>query len=183
MSNKATRADNQQERLLRIGWIVGFVDGEGCFSVNFVKQTDRKETNRIRRGYKTGYQIFHEFAVVQGKSSLRSMKALRDFFRVGALYINRRTDNHKEHLYRYTVRRREDLLNVIIPFFKKYSLRTAKQKNFALFARCMKDIAKGRHLTTEGAIKIALMSQNMNHKRDRAELIKILRNQTSDKRF
>ena len=182
MSKKAPRAENQQERLLRIGWIVGFVDGEGCFSVNFVKQSDRNETNRIRRGYKTGYQIFHEFAVVQGESSLQCLQALKDFFGVGALYINRRNDNHKEHLYRYTVRRREDLLNVIIPFFKKYSLRTAKQKNFVIFARCMKEIEKGKHLTTNGAIKIALMSQNMNHKRDRTELIKILRNQTSDKR-
>ncbi len=29
--------DNQQERLKIIGWIVGFVDGEGCFSVSFIK--------------------------------------------------------------------------------------------------------------------------------------------------
>ncbi len=54
-------ADNQQERL--IGWILGFVDGEGCFSINFTKQPDRQELYRIRRGYKTGYQISHNFAV------------------------------------------------------------------------------------------------------------------------
>ena len=28
-------ADNQQERLVRIGWILGFIDGEGCFSIGF----------------------------------------------------------------------------------------------------------------------------------------------------
>jgi len=38
-----TCADNQQERLIKIGWIVGFVDGEGCFSINFIKQNDKKE--------------------------------------------------------------------------------------------------------------------------------------------
>ncbi len=43
MSNKVDHADNQQERLMMIGWIVGFVDGEGCFTVNFVKQPDRKK--------------------------------------------------------------------------------------------------------------------------------------------
>jgi hypothetical protein len=30
-SDKSSAADNQQERLIKIGWIVGFVDGEGCF--------------------------------------------------------------------------------------------------------------------------------------------------------
>jgi len=74
MSNKVDHADNQQERLMMIGWIVGFVDGEGCFTVNFVKQPDRKEKNRIRRGYKIGVQVSHEFAVTQGESSLDSLK-------------------------------------------------------------------------------------------------------------
>jgi hypothetical protein len=35
-SDNPTDADNQQERL--IGWITGFVDGEGCFSIHFVRQ-------------------------------------------------------------------------------------------------------------------------------------------------
>ena len=62
-SKKVSQAENQQERLMNIGWIIGFVDGEGCFSINFIKQSDRKEKTRIRKGYKTGFQIGHEFAV------------------------------------------------------------------------------------------------------------------------
>ena len=182
MRNKATRAGNQQERLITIGWIVGFVDGEGCFSLGLVKQRDKKEKNRIRRGYRTGYQVFYEFAVTQGESSLASLQALKEFFKVGALYPNVRYDNHKENLYRYTVRRREDLLRVIIPFFQKYPLRTTKRKNFDLFARGMEEIEKKNHLTSSGMIRLARMSQRMNHRRDRSELIRILRNQTSDKR-
>ena len=93
-SKNASLADNQQERL--IGWILGFVDGEGCFSIGFVKQPNRKEAKRIRRGYVTGYQIVHEFAVTQGAKSLDSLKELKSFFKVGDIYINRRHDNHKE---------------------------------------------------------------------------------------
>ena len=34
-SDNPSGADNQQERLVRAtGWMVGFVDGEGCFSVS-----------------------------------------------------------------------------------------------------------------------------------------------------
>ena len=181
MSNNATRAGNQQERLIKIGWIVGFVDGEGCFSLGFVKQSNRQEKSRIRKGYKTGYQVFYEFAVTQGESSLESLQTLKDFFGVGALYENKRYDNHKEHLQRYTVRRRDDLLKVVIPFFEKYRLQTSKRKNFDLFAKGMREIEKGNHLTTKGIIKIARMCEMMNHRKDKSKLIKILRNQTSDK--
>ena len=41
-------ADNQQERLIKTGWVIGFVEGEGCFSIGFIKQPDRES----RRGYK-----------------------------------------------------------------------------------------------------------------------------------
>ena len=181
MSKKVSRAENQQERLIKIGWIVGFVDGEGCFSLGFVKQSNRQEKDRVRKGYKTGCQVFYEFAVTQGESSLESLQALKDFFGVGALYENKRYDNHKEHLQRYVVRRREDLLNVIIPFFQKYQLQTSKRKNFELFVQGMKEIEKKNHLTTDGIIKIAQMCEKMNHRKDKSELIKILRNQTSDR--
>lgn len=180
MSKKVSHAENQQERLMMIGWIVGFVDGEGCFSINFVKQSNKQEKNRIRKGYKTGYQIFYEFAVTQGESSLKSLEKMKDFFGVGSIYINKRYDNHKEHLQRYVVRKKDDLVNVIIPFFKKYELRTSKKKNFEIFAKCMVDIEKGKHLTKTGAIKIALMTEKMNHRKNRSKIIRILRNQTSD---
>lgn len=165
---------------MTIGWIIGFVDGEGCFSINFVKQPERQEKSRIRRGYKTGFQIAHEFAVVQGEKSLSTLKRLQQFFKVGGVYINRRYDNHKEHLYRFSVSRMEDLINVIIPFFKEYRLKTSKKKDFELFVKCMKMIQKGSHLTRDGAIKIALICERMNHCRSRADVIRILRNQTSD---
>src|SRR5690606_34014028 len=97
----------------------------------------------------------------------------------GSLYKNRRYDNHKEDLYRYVVRRREDLIKVIIPFFDRHTLQTSKKDNFILFARCLEEISKGEHLKREGMIKILQMTQKMNHKRDRTDLIKILRNQTS----
>lgn len=169
-------ADNQQERLINAGWITGFVDGEGCFSVGFIKQPDRIG----RKGYKTGYQVWYEFAVTQGAKSLPSLEELKKFFKIGNLYINKRYDNHKEHLYRYTVRRKEDLINVIIPFFRQYPLHTSKQTDFEKFARCMEMIAKGEHLTKEGVVNIALICQTMNRQKSRESLIGILRDYTSD---
>ena len=93
-------AENQQERLIEFrGWVVGFVDGEGCFSIGFVRQPDR--TNR--RGYKTGYQVSHRFVVTQGVKSIRCLQQLHSFFGVGRISINRRNDNHREDLAQYIV--------------------------------------------------------------------------------
>ena len=41
-SDNPDGAENQQERLIRIGWVIGFVDGEGCFSIGFVRQPNRR---------------------------------------------------------------------------------------------------------------------------------------------
>ena len=176
MSENASGADNQQERLIRIGWIIGFVDGEGCFSIGFVKQSG----SGSRKGYKTGYQVSHEFAVTQGEKSLSVLQGLQKSFGVGQVIINRRYDNHKEHLYRYVVRRREDLLNSIIPFFEQYSLETSKNEDFKKFAACVRMISSQNHLTVDGLIEIAQITQTMNRQKSREELIRILRDYTPD---
>ena len=174
MSDNLFSAGNQQERLIKIGWVAGFVDGEGCFSIGFVRQPDRNH----RKGYRTGYQVSHNFAVVQGARSKYVLEQLQQFFGVGKVYINRRYDNHKEHLYRYNVYDRNDLLNVIIPFFRKYPMRTAKQQDFEVFAHCVEMMSKNHHLTKGGIVEIAKLVQTMNRQKPRESLISILRDHT-----
>ena len=171
-------ADNQQERLINLGWIIGFVDGEGCFSLGLVRQASHAN----RKGYKTGYQVFHEFAVTQGAKSIACLERLREFFGVGQVLINERHDNHREHLYRYVVRRRQDLLRVVIPFFRQNPLRSSKQQDFEKFARCLELMETKTHLTRKGLIEIVEIIQTMNRQKSRTELIKILRDYTPDMR-
>ena len=175
-SDNSSAAENQQERLIKIGWITGYVDGEGCFSINFIRQPHRQN----RQGNKTGFQVAHEFAVTQGASSVESLHLLMKFFGVGNVYINKRYDNHKEHMYRYCVRARKELVKTIIPFFDQYPLRTSKQGNFLKFAECMRLMETGAHLTRSGLIKIVEIAETMNHKKPRTEIIRILRDYTPD---
>jgi hypothetical protein len=177
-SKKVQGADDQQERLIKIGWITGYVDGEGCFSVGFIRQPDRSTDKGIRRGYRTGYQVFHEFAVTQGAKSIASLRTLREYFKIGNIYPNRRYDNHKEHLYRFVVRKRSDLLQVIIPFFRRYPMRTTKQADFEKFARCVLMVDAKQHLTSRGVIRIAKIAATMNRQKPRESLIRILRDHT-----
>jgi LAGLIDADG endonuclease len=173
-SDNPSGAENQQERLIRTGWVIGFVDGEGCFSISFVRQADRAR----RRGYRTGYQVTHRFVVTQGAKSLPCLEELQEFFGVGRIYVNRRHDNHREHLCNYMVERRPELLEAVIPFFERHPMQSAKQRDFEQFARCVRLMATGRHLSPAGLIEIAEIAQTMNRQKPRHDLIRILRGHT-----
>ena len=147
-------ADNQQERLRTVGWIVGFVDGEGCFSVTIQKATTA-----------TGWQVFPEFVVTQGEKSLQALHDLKEFFECGRIFINRRNDNHREHLYRFCVRSVADLRDKVIPFFRENQLRTAKRKDFEKFVRVLELIEERKHLNSEGIMEIARIAETMNRKK------------------
>jgi hypothetical protein len=146
--------DNQQERSEITGWICGFVDGEGCFSVSMIRN---KTTS-------SGWQVFPEFVVTQGAKSRPALELLQKFFECGSIYANVRYDNHNEMLLRYCVRSRKDLIERVIPFFQKHSLRTAKQSDFRHFVRIVQLMDKGVHRTESGLHRIAQTIQKMNRK-------------------
>jgi len=171
-SDNVSGADNQQERLFTEAWIVGFVDGEGCFSVGFIRQPNRGK----RLGYKLGVQVWCEFAVTQGASSLHSLRLIEHYFQVGAIYCNKRYDNHREHLYNYSVRKREDLKKVIIPFFQNNQLRTSKKRDFELFTQCFKMIENKDHRRKNGLLELARIASKMNRRKDRVSIVKRILN-------
>ena len=138
-------------------WITGFVDGEGCFSISFVKN----KTVRF------GYQIFIEFVITQGEKSKDVLLRIIDYFGCGKLYMNKRKDNHTEPLYRYCVRSREDLYRIIIPFFKEYRLQTAKNNDFEIFSQVVEMMVSGEHLTDEGFRRIKYLAAQTNRRKMR----------------
>lgn len=146
-------AENQQER--QIGWIVGFVDGEGTFSVSINKNHTTS----------SGWQIFPEFVITQGAKSLETLQNIEKYFGCGKIYVNRRKDNHREDLYRYCVRSLKDLDEKIIPFFQKYPLQTAKRNDFESFVKIIFAMKSKLHFAPDGVKEIAEIIQTMNRKK------------------
>lgn len=149
--------DNQQERLKFANWIVGFTDGEGCFTISIFHNPTTK----------LGWQVFPEFVLTQGKKSLYVLKLIQNFFHCGIIRINRRHDNHREDLYRYCVRNSMELKEIIIPFFKQNSLRTSKKKDFCLFVHVLNLMQQRKHLTRKGLKEIMELASKMNTKKER----------------
>lgn len=166
-SENVDGAENQQERLMTSGWVVGFVDGEGCFSCPI-----------YRCGTMTlGWQVRPEFAVVQGASSRDVLEELVRFFGCGKVFRNRRHDNHREDIFRYCVQRYGDLRDTIVPFFEENPLRTSKRHNFDKFADVIALMNHRRHLSISGLIEIAGIAETMNHRKP-SEVLRILRDHT-----
>ena len=148
-------ADNQQERPGFEQWVVGFVDGEGCFSVPIFRQ----------RSARLGWQVQPEFAVVQAAPSAHVLDELERFFGCGRVGVNRRHDNHRHHMYRWSVRSFVDLELRIVPFFERNPLRTAKASEFDKFAAVIRLMRERRHLTMAGLTEIAVIAESMNFRR------------------
>jgi hypothetical protein len=166
-SENPSGADNQQERLFTSGWLVGFADGEGCFSCPI----SRNDSMVL------GWQVQPAFVVVQGASSRDVLEDMVAFFGCGKVSVNRRHDNHREDLYRYKVSGIGDLRDVIVPFFQANPLRTAKRENFAKFVEVIELMDLRRHLTVPGLIEIAEITQTMNFRKS-SEVLRILRDHT-----
>lgn len=166
-SDNVSGAGNQQERLRLEGWVAGFIDGEGCFSVNI---------NRCSV-MKLGWQVRPEFVVTQAERSRASLETLQSFFDCGAIYRNVRRDNHREDVLRWCVRRREDLETRILPFLREVPLRTAKACELERFEQVLALMRAGRHLELEGIAEIARIGERMNQRKP-SSYLRILRDCT-----
>ena len=127
-------------------WVVGFVDGEGCFFVGI----------NPHREMTTGYQVLPEFTVVQHKRDIQLLYALKGFFNCGVV-----RKNHEDRMA-YRVRSVEHLREIIIPFFEKHALKSKKRIDFSRFRKVLTLMAVGGHLNPEGIEKIRAIASSMN---------------------
>ncbi len=136
---------------LEAQWVVGFVDGEGCFHIGI---NAHPEMN-------TGYQVIPEFVVVQHKRDVQVLYALKAFFGCGVVRLN-----HGDRMA-YRVRKFEHLRHRIVPFFEKHPLKTKKRLDFIAFRRVLLLMEKGEHLNAEGLERIRKIAERMHRQRER----------------
>jgi hypothetical protein len=141
-----TGADNQQERL--DGYIAGYVDGEGSFSVS----VQRNRTCRV------GFQLVPEFHVSQNGDRAQVLELIR--VRFGCGYI--KPNSKRDRVLVLVVRNREDLLERVIPFFERCPLLSAKRTDFEKFAHIVRSMALGHHRTDAGFDELLELALSMN---------------------
>jgi hypothetical protein len=153
-SENPSGAANQQERPGAEQWVVGFVDGEGCFSISVVRNP----------GCRFGWQVQHEFAVTQAAPSRPALELLQRVFECGHIIEQHRPLDHRQRLLRFSVKRRSELVDRVVPFFEANPLRTAKRADFESFVNVLQMMQAGAHLSEDGLREIASITETMNRR-------------------
>ena len=127
-------------------WIVGFVDGEGCFHVSINPHDEMT----------LGFQVLPEFTVVQHERDIQVLNAMKAYFGCGVV-----RKNHGDRMA-YRVRGIKHLMDHIVPFFERHSLKTKKRIDFLKFRQILLKIQSGDHLTLQGIEEIRAIKEEMN---------------------
>ena len=128
-------------------WLVGFVDGEGCF---YLKIT-RKE------------QILLSFSITQHYRDKDLFNVIKNYLACGII----EEISTRPNTINLVVSRLEDILNKIIPIFKENSLITKKYLDFHYFSKVCYLMKNKDHLTEKGYNEILLIKTLKNNKEDK----------------
>ena len=118
-------------------WLIGFIEGEGCFYVGIFKNST----------HSMGYQTKLKFQITQHSRDNLLIKSLVDSLDCG-------TSKSKGNACYFAVNNFSDLEQKIIPFILNRPLQGTKFKDFEDFCKIVKLMKNKEHLTLEGFDKI-----------------------------
>lgn len=132
-------------------YIIGLVDGEGCFSITFNNHKD----NRL-------IEIRLLFEIELREDDKDILERIKRTLDCGNIYYlsYERFPKWRPH-YKYKVSNLKDISSKIIPFFKKYQLQAKKKHDFEAFCKVAKLMIKKKHLTKKGIEDIRLIKQDL----------------------
>lgn len=133
-------------------YVVGLVEGEGCFCIGISKHKTKKHGFDAR--------LMFEIEMIIDDRPL--LTKLQKFLKCGQIYrLNYERYSWRPHV-KFAVKKFDDIQNKIIPFFLEYKLQGKKAKDFNLFCRAAKIFKKKGHLTETGLIKLRQIQSKMN---------------------
>ena len=142
--------------MLNANYITGLIDGEGSFTAYIcnLKYLSRERKRRVR--------IEPKFYIKLIEEDKEILYGLKKFFGCGHVYFQKDNRPNHKNCYRYEVNKREDLMKVIVPFFKKCPVKLkSKARDFKIFCQILDEIKNEKHLTPEGLNKLYKLKQGM----------------------
>jgi hypothetical protein len=152
--------------MLSKDYILGFVEGEGCFSITIGRSIDRKPRMGKWVAKKKNphlFQVKPAFRITSVEANLPLLEEFKQAFGCGSVYTQKRGDLNpriSNSSYFYTKSFAEAFK--IKEYFSAFDFKTTKGKDFILWSKCLDIIASGRHLTKEGFLEICVLRDQMN---------------------
>ena len=127
-------------------FLAGFVEGEGSFNVSLRRKAD----------YKVSWQVVMSFNVSQKDPSI--LRILQGVLGCGIIKVRK-----KDNLHSFDITKPQDIIEKVIPFFKKYPiLSESKKGNFTIFCKIAALMKRGEHKSPSGLKKILELRENLN---------------------
>jgi LAGLIDADG DNA endonuclease family protein len=140
-------AGSQQGLVDLPSYISGYVDGEGCFTVSISP----------RPTLLVGWEVRPSISVSQNGDRSEVLLDIQRYFGCGTLRPDR-----SDRTLKWEVRSLDLLLTRVIPHFRRYPMRSGKQKDFELFAETCVRMSRGEHRTFAGLAEIVRLAGQMN---------------------
>jgi len=145
---------NNSNSFLYPYWIVGFIDGEGCFYCYIQKNV---KTPIIQLSLEIS-QSAHDWLILDFISK---------FFSSGRLKLSSNAKLSLNGTARLIFMNKSDLVDKLIPFFNTYSLKTKKLLDFKDWETLIKLKIQKKHLSEEGLDEIKKIKEGMNSGRSK----------------
>jgi hypothetical protein len=166
MTENATGADNQQERLQYIStelgsYLAGFADGEGSFNISVIKR---------KADYQMGWKISASFNISQKDSQIPIL--FQKTLGCGKIRFR------KDGVCYFEVRTINDLHTSVRAFFTRFPLLSIRQADrFRVLMQAVEMMTEGKHLNPEGLKTLLELRASMISGRKRKyEITDVLQN-------
>lgn len=130
-----------------IYYLTGFMDGESCFCIALKNQKSAKVRWVLD-------PIFH---VTQNAVNKEILYDLQRMFNCGIVIKK----YGQPHTMQFVVQSRRDIVDKVIPFFRKYNLIT-KKKDFEIFAEVVEALNQRKHADKREFVKLLKKVFTMN---------------------
>lgn len=117
--------------------IVNLVNSDGCFDLQF-----RKDTRHERTNAPTYYRWKTQFIVTLRKDNVKVLEKIKKEFGCGKVSVSK-------DQARFSVQKISDIAETIVPYFRKNCLAQNKKKDFELWVKAVEVIHsnKGKYLS------------------------------------
>ncbi len=166
LSDNASGADNQQERLQHIQsdlghYLSGFADGEGSFNISVVRR---------QSDYQSGWKIVASFNISQREATVP--KLFQETIKCGTIRYR------KDGVCYFEVRKMIDIHETVREFFARFPLRSQRQAlRLQLLLQAIALMTRGEHLNPEGLKEVLTIREQMISNRKRTyQMADVLQN-------
>jgi hypothetical protein len=170
-STRKRKGRIQSIKTLPPQYVIGFIDGEGSFSVSIYK--DETMHNKI--------YVRPEFEIELRADDKEILERLQKTLKCGVIYdCNYERYGWYPHV-KYKVSRIDELNEKLIPFLEKYPLQAKKMETFQYFKTIVRMVVNKEHLKLEGVKKILRLRDKIRAlgKKHRLETARIRENRSS----